>query len=111
MENDISKKLTELLGDPDGMEKIKAVAASLFGGEKENTEPTPTPDGGGLFGDINPAVLMNLMSAMQSNTNDSRASLLLALKPHLSEERQSRVDSAVKLLKIASLMPMLKNFI
>ena len=35
--------------------------------------------------------------------------LLLALKPLLREENRAKVDTAVKLLKLASLLPLLKD--
>jgi len=34
---------------------------------------------------------------------------LLALKPHLTDERQQRIDKAVKLLRIISVIPLLKE--
>ena len=52
---------------------------------------------------------MGLMSAFNNQKNDRRTELLLALKPHLSEERRERVDKAVKILKIVSILPALKE--
>lgn len=40
---------------------------------------------------------------------DNRINLLLALKPHLSPEKRKRVDSAVKILKIYDILPLLKE--
>ena len=40
---------------------------------------------------------------------DKNAELLLALKPHLSEERQKKVDKAVKLLKLIAIWNMAKE--
>ena len=53
--------------------------------------------------------IMGIMSALSDNKIDERSKLLLALKPHLSEKRQQRVDKAVKLLKLASLIPIVKE--
>ena len=40
---------------------------------------------------------------------DKNSELLLALKPHLREERQARVDKAIKLLKLLALWNVLKD--
>ena len=53
--------------------------------------------------------IMRVVNLLKNSGNDSRSGLLLALKPHLSDERQKRVDKAVKILKLVSLMPILKE--
>lgn len=50
-----------------------------------------------------------MVSALKSKGDDDRTRLLLALRPHLSEERRPRVDRAVKLLKLASVLPLLQE--
>ena len=59
--------------------------------------------------DIDIGALFGVISAMNSIGEDTRASLLLALKPHLSSERQKRVDNAVKLFKVIPLLPLIKQ--
>ncbi|MGN1340182.1 MAG: hypothetical protein ACI4WS_07805 [Oscillospiraceae bacterium] len=49
----------------------------------------------------------SLMSAMGTQNDDER--LLLALKPLLREENQAKVDTAIKLLKLVSLLPLLRE--
>ena len=111
METNIADKLTELLNDPEGMERIKNVASSLFGGAESKQAPKPEDPQASFMPNIDPMMIMQFMSTFNNNENDSRANLLLALKPHLSPQRQERVDSAVKLLKLVSLMPLVKQFI
>ena len=41
--------------------------------------------------------------------NDKNAGLILALKPHLSPERQKRADKAVKILKLLALWSAAKD--
>ena len=49
-------------------------------------------------------MLTKLTGLMQTqSTPDKNAALLLALKPHLGERRQLRVDKAVKLLRLYTL--------
>lgn len=107
--NDIADKLTELLNDPSGMERLKKTAEELFSrsdsGEANNVEADGSP-----LPDIDPSMLSALVKGLGSGS-DSRSELLLALKPHLSADRQKRVDNAVRLLKLIPLLPMLKQFI
>lgn len=124
--DDIASKISELLSDPQGIDKIKQMASTLFSGDEDNGEAntvdSPAPD---LFGNLlgsltnnsglslpdgfDPMKLMGLISVLGRNGDDKRCALLLALKPHLSSERQQRVDTAVKFLKIAALLPVLRE--
>ena len=124
--DDIAGKISELLQDPNGIDRIKQMAQTLF--ETPNTPPTPTTSSldsegdvlQGLLGSLSninensepgfdPMKIMGLMSVLGQAKDDKRSGLLLALKPHLSHDRQQRVDKAVKYLKIASLLPVLKD--
>jgi hypothetical protein len=106
--DDIQEKLSALLSDPDGMEKIKAMAQSLIGSQSEPelsaSKPEPISDPG-----FDIAAVTRMMSLLKNHGDDSRVRLLLALKPHLSEEKQNRVDSAVKMMKLLELAPLLKE--
>lgn len=118
-----ANKLSELLNNPEGLNKIKALANSLFAENNEdNSIPQPQEnqhhqsessglDFGGfsLPDNFDITKIMGIMSALSDNKIDERSKLLLALKPHLSEKRQQRVDKAVKLLKLASLIPIVKE--
>ena len=104
--DDISEKISALLSDPDGMERIKEMAQSLLGGSKTE-EPAPNTAN---EGDIDIGALTRMLSLMKNTKgDDSRVKLLLALKPNLSPERQSRVDSAIRILKLIEIAPMLKD--
>ncbi len=101
--DDMSAKIEALLNQPDAMEKLSQAAQSLFGGNSSAPKPTEN------LPDIDIGAIMNVMGKLNSMGEDNRARLLLALKPHLSEKRQARVDTAVKLLKVISLAPLLKD--
>lgn len=54
--------------------------------------------------------IVKLQQAFQSmNGNDKNAQLLLALKPHFSERRRARVDQAIRLMRLFSMLPMLQE--
>lgn len=103
--DDISEKLSALLSDPDGMERIKSMAQNLLGNKPESQEE---PKADGL--DIDIGALTGILKKMKgTGANDSRINLLLALKPNLSPEKQARVDSAIKILKLIDFAPILKD--
>ena len=52
---------------------------------------------------------MNLLSRLKNSDNDSRTQLLYALKPLLSEPKREKVDTAIKILKLIEMLPLLKG--
>lgn len=52
-------------------------------------------------------MIMKIQQALSAyNQDDKNTVLLKSLKPHLRPERQTKVDEALKLMKLASLLPM-----
>ncbi len=101
---------------------LKNIAGSILGGEeKRNSESVHQKDNsGGLngLGNIDFSSLglpnMNELSKLlplisEFNKHDEREDFLCALKPLLSEERRKKADEAVKLIKLVSLIPILKE--
>ena len=110
--DDIAGKIEELLNDPDGMAKIQSMAESVLGNGKaeEKGLPNSLPQTDGLGSDIDIATVMKVLNLLKSGQNSSgRANLLLALKPHLNPSRQQKVDSAIKIMKIIEILPILKQ--
>lgn len=101
--DDLSSKLSALLNDPDGLNQIKELASSLLGEETEAEEKEKPLQNGNEI-----AAIMQILNALKG-ANDKSVELLLALKPHLSYERQKRLDTAIKLLKIYSVLPLIKD--
>ena len=105
--NDLSQTIAELLGDPQTMDKLKALGG-LIGQPEEAPEPPQvqnTPSGG----DALPAV-MKLMPLISSfNEDDDSIRLLRAVKPFLSETRQERLEQAIRLLRIIRIVPLLRD--
>lgn len=126
--DDISSKISALLNDPESMQTVMSMANSLLGGNDGGASAAPAPKAesplpasdvlsnqsvGGLaniLSSVSPdqiGMIMKVMTALNSGENDSRSNLLMALRPHLSEERRERVDRAIKLLRLASLLPLI----
>lgn len=111
--DDISKTLADLLNDPESLNRVREMAENLLGNQDKNHTTSQT-DTDSIFGDmdIDPAQIgkiMSVMSKLKTNRDDERSRLLLALKPHLSPPRREKVDTAVKLLKLIDLLPLLKD--
>ena len=90
---DIEKEISKALADPDIMNKVSSVLSSM-GANNNKEETAPSSDFGGLG---------NIMGALKSAPSDDRTRLLLAIKPFLSEKRAPYMDSAVTILKLASI--------
>ena len=103
--DDMTEKIQSLLSDEESMQQIRELAA-MFGNSSDapSDSTSPTPD---EALPINPAALMRLMSGLSKN--DDNCNLLIALKPLLSEDKQPRVDKAVKLLRLYNIYSELKE--
>lgn len=77
------------------------------GSEKSDGEES---SGGGIFDNIDPEMLLKLMDIFSKlNSTDKNTELLMALKPHLRTENQAKLQRAATLLKIMTLLPLLKD--
>jgi hypothetical protein len=97
--DDLSAKLGELLNDPETVSKIGEMAKNLFP-EQESQNEGNSPD---------MLKIMSLINRFKNTGENENQRLLMALKPHLSNERQKKVDTAVKILKLLELMPVLSE--
>lgn len=130
-------KLQGILSTKEGQDQLANIASMLNKqNEPEKPQPPPQENQGGfdfsslaamLSGGNNnggnngqqaestaPPIDMNMIMMMQKlmssvNTNDKNTQLLLALKPHFSEERQAKVDKAMTMMRLISMLPMLKE--
>lgn len=128
--DDITEKIQSLLSDEESINQIKELAAMLSGGmngsnsadgnggagdsgaafsvpgNTDNPEDTGG-NSGNSSGGINPIAVMQLLGAASSDDKD--CGLLLALRPHLSAEKQKRLDKAVKLLKLYNIFTAMRE--
>ncbi|MCI9310226.1 MAG: hypothetical protein HFF51_03800 [Lawsonibacter sp.] len=118
-------KLNSILGNQAAMNQIMALARSLSGeqpaGEASPApeEPgeaayapageasaQPAPDLAALMGQIDPQMIqvgMDVIRQVQS-TEDRNAALLNALRPFLREEKQARLDRALRVARMTRLV-------
>ena len=89
-----------------GMPDLSKLFGSLSSNQNSQSQNSGSDNGLGF--DI--GTLMQLQGLMQSvSSNDKNTELLLALKPHLKEDKQVKVDKAVKLLKLLALWTVVKE--
>ena len=106
--DDLNQKLAQILNDPESMNRVREMAESIL--SKEETKEEKSDDS--IFGIPDSNELMNIMSIvsqLNAKNDDARTNLLTALKPHLSEPKREKVDTAIKILKLLDLLPILKE--
>jgi len=123
---DLASKLSSLLESPEGLERVKSLAGMLTqsgaSSAPEEEKPRAESGAGGLGGVLSALtgsdgapsagdmqMMMKMLGLLRrfNTSDDKNTRLLLALRPHLSEERQRRVDTALQIIKLLSVMPLL----
>ena len=115
--NDISEKISELLGTQEGIRQIAEMAQQLgidpsqldgiLGGEVPPKKEKPPQD---MFDGINVETLLKvqqIMNKMNSNNNDT--ALLDALKPYMSPQRCKRIEDAKSIMKLMQIIPLINS--
>ncbi|WP_024859807.1 hypothetical protein [Ruminococcus flavefaciens] len=105
--DDIMSRISEILSDEESVKQLSELAQMLVTdsdkneAKAENAVPEDQPD---------IASMLKLTSLIgEASKQDRNADLLLALKPHLGEEKQKRVDKAIKLLKLLAIWNIAKG--
>ncbi|MCL2531074.1 MAG: hypothetical protein FWE40_02815 [Oscillospiraceae bacterium] len=115
-------QISSMLGSmsDDDLQNLQDAAQSLFasygqtGGESmhqqedsHDTFDSGQHSAGNMF---TPEMLARLSAMMQRmHTRDPRTDLIMALKPHLSRQRQQRADQAAQMMKMFALLPELQH--
>lgn len=116
MQNSAMNTLKSLLGD-NAEDKIKSVLGSLSA--EDNPNIIKSEDSGDISDtqdnlpasapNIDTGTLDSLMQIkgivnnLTNSSNDSRANLLLSLRPYMRSSRQGSIDTAIKLLNLSKL--------
>ena len=128
--DDLMAKLNDVLNDEESMKQIKELAGALSAesgsgnadgsldisrllGMNDNgneAKEQNTNDNSNPLGNQDISKLMQVKSIMEQSTKDDKnIALLLALKPHLKDEKQAKVDSLIKIFKLLKLLPLLRE--
>ena len=120
---ELEEKLNAILGNPDAMGQIMALARSLNGGgdspAEQSTPPEPgespppspasqmgTPDLSALLGEMDPRLMQLGLSLMKNcrERDDRNAALLRALRPFVREERRAGLDRALQIVGVTRII-------
>lgn len=104
--DDLSEKIGSILNDPESMQQLQELAQMFSSGGDASPAPSPPAEASGM---PDAAALLQIGQMMQKAPADNNAALLLALRPHLGEARQKRVDKAVRLLRMWAVFRMLRE--
>lgn len=96
--DDLEGKISKILGDPEQMSQILTLARSLGAMPPQNPDAVQAADVLPEQGELEP--LMKIVQ--QAGHTDARERALLeALKPYCSEERQGRIDRAIRIARLS----------
>jgi len=97
--DDFENKLGQILGNPEMMGKIMAMAQS-FGSQESPPEPPPHPED--AMPEIDLATIQKLTGLMgKAGVDSDQKALLSALSPYISGNRIQKLEKAMRAAKLA----------
>lgn len=114
--NDIIASLSS-----DDINMLKGVASSILGEESsdagnnnnlpvaENTSQNALSSLGFNGDDFSMIMKAKSMFDRMNKTSNKNTDLIMALKPHLSPENRDKADTAIRILKMFEILPLLKD--
>lgn len=104
------EKIGKILSDEESVKQLSELAQLLMNNNSGENVPEEKKCDGNENNIPDIGKIMQLTELMGTfSQNDRNTDLLLALKPHLKEERQQRVDKAVKMLKLLAVWNVAKE--
>ncbi|MBE6855105.1 MAG: hypothetical protein E7501_05620 [Ruminococcus sp.] len=110
--DDLMKKMQEVMSDPESLAQLNELAAMLQDDLGDSTAEAVSQGDAvcSSESDFDFSKLLQIGQMLGGTEHDDKnAALLLALRPHLSTERQNKIDRAVKLLKLYTIYTMLRD--
>lgn len=103
--DDMQNQMNAILGNPEMMQKIMAMAQSLqTQPKKQENLPQKQDPPEAAFPDIDLSMVQKLSSlAGQSNIDSNQRTLLKALTPYLSRERITKLEKAMRAARMANM--------
>jgi hypothetical protein len=96
------------MSDPEAMEQVKSLGKMLGLSADEPALPEPEPEDA-ISGEIISKLTSLVPLLSRTGEDDDTARLLAALRPFLSEEKQQKLDSAKRMLRILKLLPIIRD--
>lgn len=106
-------RITDILKDEESLRQLSELADMLRTGEfsegcTEFQSETKSEGDSESMPDMDMMLKMTTLAGAMNN-RDKNTELLMALRPHLSEQGQQRLDRAVKILKLISVYEVAKE--
>lgn len=103
--DEMENKLNTILGNPEMMSKIMALAQNFSQSQPDANQDSPAPaQAQSDLPQIDLSMLQKLSGyAKQSNIDKNQQSLLRSLSPYLSQQRISKLEKAMRAAKMASM--------
>lgn len=104
--DDMQNQMNAILGNPEMMQKIMAMAQSLGQSQQANQEAEPSKQESPGFSmpDIDLSMVQKLSGlAGQSNIDNNQRTLLKALTPYLNRDRIAKLERAMRAAKMANM--------
>lgn len=117
--DDLMKRIQEMLSDEESMQQVKELADMLSSSPSEqdcdnSTNNSTTSNNISNNNSANSSgfdigMIFKIQEIMSAAKSDKNSELIMALKPHLSPEKQEKADKAVKFMKMFALWETLKS--
>ena len=105
--SEMEDKLNSILGNPEMMSQIMAMAQSIGKGQQSSAVSTPPPaqeTAKASAPSFDPKLVQRIYGiASQSGIDKNQQALLKALSPYLTHQRISKLEKAMRAAKIAGL--------
>ena len=99
----MQEQMNAILGNPEMMQKIMAMAQSLGQSQAQEPPSPPQEDPPTPIPDFDPTLLKKLSGLAGSGSIDkNQRTLLSALRPYLSRDRIVKLEKAMRAAKLAS---------
>ena len=100
--DDFENKLGQILGNPEMMGKIMAMAQSFGGQEAPQEPPAQEPPAQESAPEFDPAMIQKLTGLMgKAGVDREQKALLAALSPYISGSRIHKLEKAMRAAKLA----------
>lgn len=101
--DDFQAQLGAILGNPEMMSQIMAMAQQFGNATPDTPRPSPAPQES-LLGNLDINSIAKVAGlASQAGIDRNQQALLVALNPYLSQERIRRLEKAMRAAKIAGI--------
>ncbi|MBQ9384467.1 MAG: hypothetical protein IJT87_09525 [Ruminiclostridium sp.] len=96
--------------DTDDISALLGILSGNTGSTGDTGGNGENGDTGGIFGNIDPELLFRLLELVTKlGDDDKNTALLNALRPHLRAENRAKLDRAARIMKLVSVIGLLRE--